>query len=104
MTPAMQRTASTASARWTGKCRTWWTSAAAASPWSKTAFARAPLTWWQASVTLRRRAGSADWSTVRAVLYAYYDGAEAHGNLGDLETAVLVDAGGNALDTRLYWK
>jgi hypothetical protein len=56
-----------------------------------------------ASVTLRREATSGgSWSTVREVDYAYYDGTTANGNLHDLETATVKDAGGNALGTDYY--
>src|SRR6266567_2476808 len=33
---------------------------------------------------------------------SYYDGVAANGNLGDLKTAVVKDASGNALDTKYY--
>src|SRR5262249_17045477 len=54
------------------------------------------------SVTLRRKVGAGSWSTVRKVDYAYYDGVESHGNLGDLKTAIIRDAASNALDTYYY--
>jgi RHS repeat-associated protein len=55
-----------------------------------------------ASVVLRRRVNAGAWATVREADYAYYDGVEAHGNLGDLKTAVVRDAAGTALDTSYY--
>jgi RHS repeat-associated protein len=55
-----------------------------------------------ASVTLRRRAGAGDWAVVQSVAYAYYDGVEANGNLGDLKTAVIYDAAGEELQTYYY--
>jgi hypothetical protein len=46
------------------------------------------------------------WTTVRQVAYNYYDGSQAHGNLGDLMTATVVDGAGNptnnAIDTCYY--
>ena len=54
------------------------------------------------SVTLRRQVNSGSWTTVRQVQYTYYDGTESYGNTGDLMTAVVEDASGNALDTSYY--
>src|SRR5262249_39048583 len=55
------------------------------------------------NVILRRRTdASAPWAVVRQVDYAYYDGSEPFGNVGDLRTATLQDALGNSLDTRYY--
>lgn len=54
------------------------------------------------NVTLRQRVGMGSWNTVRQVDYTYYSSSEAHGNLGDLKTAIIKDAGGNALDTNYY--
>jgi hypothetical protein len=55
-----------------------------------------------ATVTLRRKVGAGAYSMVRSVEYAYYDGVEAHGNLGDLKTAVVKDAAGAEIDTKYY--
>jgi hypothetical protein len=55
-----------------------------------------------ASVTLRRQPNGGSWATVREADYAYYDGVESNGNLGDLKTVIIRDAGGNALDTSYY--
>jgi RHS repeat-associated protein len=55
------------------------------------------------SVTLRRSAdGGTTWTTVRQVNYAYYDGSQPYGNLGDLRTETVADAAGRALDTSYY--
>src|SRR6266545_2016528 len=54
------------------------------------------------NVTLRRKVNSGSWATVRQVDYAYYGTAESHGNPGDLKTAIVKDASGNALDTSYY--
>jgi YD repeat-containing protein len=55
-----------------------------------------------ANVTLRRQVNGGAWSTVRQTDYTYYDGVMANGTLGDLKTAVVKDAAGNALDTQYY--
>jgi RHS repeat-associated protein len=55
-----------------------------------------------ASVTLRRQVNGGDWSVVRQVQYAYYDGTQPYGNVGDLLTATLQDGSGNILDTNYY--
>jgi RHS repeat-associated protein len=54
------------------------------------------------NVTLRRQVNGGAWSTVRQAAYSYYDGTTGNGNLGDLRTAVVQDASGNALDTTYY--
>src|SRR6266545_3022101 len=54
------------------------------------------------NVTLRRKVNSGSWATVRQVDYAYYGTGETHGNPGDLKTAIVKDASGNALDTSYY--
>src|SRR5262249_27871131 len=41
------------------------------------------------SVTLRRQSGGGAWLVVREADYAYYDGVEPYGNLGDLKTATI---------------
>jgi RHS repeat-associated protein len=54
-------------------------------------------------VVLRRRINSGSWSTVRQVQYTYYDGnASVYGNIGDLDTAQILDASSNVLDTYYY--
>ena len=55
-----------------------------------------------ANVTLRRQINGGSWSTVRQVVYTYYDGSQAHGNAGDLEMANVEDGSGNILDTEYY--
>jgi RHS repeat-associated protein len=55
-----------------------------------------------ASVILRRNVGGGSWSTVREVDYAYYDGTDSNGNLGDLKTETIKDADGNPLGTDYY--
>src|SRR5205823_1277949 len=54
------------------------------------------------NVTLRRQVNGGTWTVVRQVDYTYYDGVEAHGNAGDLKTAVLKDGAGTVLDTEYY--
>jgi YD repeat-containing protein len=54
------------------------------------------------NVTLRRQVNGGAWSVVRQAAYTYYDGTTGNGNLGDLRTAVVQDASGNALDTTYY--
>jgi RHS repeat-associated protein len=54
------------------------------------------------SETLRRQVNGGAWATVRQVQYAYYDGVEAHGNLGDLKTVSVQDGAGTTLDTTYY--
>jgi hypothetical protein len=41
------------------------------------------------SVTLRRKVGAGAWSNVRREAYTYHDGSDAHGNPGDLKTAIV---------------
>jgi RHS repeat-associated protein len=55
-----------------------------------------------ATATLRRKVDAGSWATVRSAEYAYYDGAEAHGNRGDLKTVVIKDAAGATIDTSYY--
>jgi RHS repeat-associated protein len=55
-----------------------------------------------ASVTLRRKENTGDWTTVRKAEYTYYDDSESHGNKFDLKTATIKDAAGNVLDTTYY--
>ncbi len=55
-----------------------------------------------ASVTQRRQVGGGSWTTIQKVAYAYYNGTESHGNLGDLKTATVEDASGNVLDVSYY--
>src|SRR5262249_47178500 len=55
------------------------------------------------NVTLRRQTSSSGpWTIVRQVDYTYYNGSEPFGNIGDLKTAIVRDAAGNALDTNYY--
>jgi YD repeat-containing protein len=55
------------------------------------------------SVTLRRGAScGAPWTTVREVTYSYYGSSDANGNLGDLESSSVWDAGDNLLGTDYY--
>jgi len=54
------------------------------------------------NVTLERQVNSGPESIVRHVAYTYYDGTQPYGNLGDLQTATVEDASGNALDTTYY--
>jgi RHS repeat-associated protein len=54
------------------------------------------------NLTLRRKSGGGQFSTVRQVDYAYYTGSEANGNLGDLKTATIKDGAGNPLDEKYY--
>jgi RHS repeat-associated protein len=53
------------------------------------------------NITLRRNVNGGSWTTVRKVLYDYYDSTETHGNVGDLETATITD-GTNIIDTTYY--
>jgi RHS repeat-associated protein len=53
------------------------------------------------NVTLRRQV-SGVWSTIRQAVYAYYDGSTSFGNPGDLQSATIEDASGNAIDTWYY--
>src|SRR5262249_36975804 len=55
-----------------------------------------------ASTTLQRRVGAGSWSTIRKTEYAYYDGTTSNGPAGTLKTAVIKDAGSNALATEYY--
>jgi RHS repeat-associated protein len=55
-----------------------------------------------ATVTLRRQVNGGAWTVVRQAAYAYYDGVQLYGNAGDLQTATIKDAAGNALDTKYY--
>src|SRR5206468_1405636 len=54
------------------------------------------------NVTLRRQVNAGAWSTVRQVVYGYYDGTQSYGNAGDLRTAQVEDASNNVLDTDYY--
>jgi hypothetical protein len=54
------------------------------------------------NVTPRRQVGGGAWSIVRQVQYAYYDGSQTYGNLGDLMTATVEDGSGNAIATSYY--
>src|SRR5208283_44868 len=54
------------------------------------------------NVTLRREENGGPWGIVRQVAYNYYDGSQPYGNVGDLMTATIEDANGNALDTDYY--
>src|SRR5437879_13316880 len=55
------------------------------------------------NVTLRRSTDSGStWTTVRQAAYAYYDGSQTHGNLGDLMTATVENAGATAISTDYY--
>ncbi|MCE9554457.1 MAG: autotransporter-associated beta strand repeat-containing protein [Planctomycetes bacterium] len=56
----------------------------------------------QESVELRRKVNSGDWSVVRREEYAYYDGVEDYGSVGDLKTSVIKDSDDNLLDTTYY--
>lgn len=53
-------------------------------------------------VVLQRQVDGGGWTTSRQVEYAYYNGTEDHGNLGDLKTAIVKDGSGNPLDTSYY--
>jgi RHS repeat-associated protein len=54
-------------------------------------------------VTLRRSTDSGStWTTIRQAAYSYYDGAQAHGNLGDLWTVQVEDASGSTIDEYYY--
>jgi RHS repeat-associated protein len=55
-----------------------------------------------ASVTLRRKVNSGSWTTVRQVVYTYYDGTTSHGNAGDLQLAQVEDGSGNVLANSYY--
>jgi hypothetical protein len=58
-----------------------------------------------ANVTLRRQTNGGAWGTVRQVQYAYYNGTEPYGNLGDLKTVQVEDAASpnpNVLDNSYY--
>ena len=55
------------------------------------------------SVALRRSTnGGGTWAAVRSVAYAYYDGSDANGSAGDLATATVKDAAGNAVSVDYY--
>jgi hypothetical protein len=54
------------------------------------------------SITLRRQTNGGAWSTVRQVVYDYYDGSNPNGNIGDLEAATIEDADGNIIDADYY--
>jgi RHS repeat-associated protein len=54
------------------------------------------------NVQMRRPDGQGSWTVERQVNYSYYDGTAPFGNLGDLKTATIEDASGNALDTDYY--
>jgi len=54
------------------------------------------------NVTLRRQVNGGAWSTVRQVVYTYYDGIAAYGNIGDLQLANVEDGSGNVLATEYY--
>ena len=54
------------------------------------------------SVVLSREVGGGPAVTVRQVAYTYYVTGDPYGNTGDLETATVEDANGNALDTTYY--
>jgi hypothetical protein len=53
-------------------------------------------------VAPRKWVGNGLWQTVRSVKHTFCDGIEAHGNLGDLKTVIIRDAGGAAIDTSYY--
>ncbi len=53
----------------------------------------------QSAVT-RRQAADGSWAVLRREDYAYYDGVEAYGSLGDVKTVTTRDAAGNILGTR----
>ncbi|MEI7687131.1 MAG: hypothetical protein WCL32_19100 [Planctomycetota bacterium] len=53
-------------------------------------------------VTQRRKVGAGSWTTIRKVDYAYYDGSESYGNLGDLKSAAVLDPASATLDTTYY--
>ena len=54
------------------------------------------------SAVLGRQVGSGSPVTVRQVAYTYYQSGDPYGDTGDLETATVEDANGNALDTTYY--
>ncbi len=55
------------------------------------------------NVTLRRSTdGGSSWTVVQQVQYAYYDGSQPYGNVGDLMTATIEDGAANVLDTYYY--
>jgi RHS repeat-associated protein len=57
------------------------------------------------NVTLRRQVNGGAWMIVRQVDYAYYNGTQPYGNLGDLKTATIKDGATptpNVLDTKYY--
>jgi len=54
------------------------------------------------NVQQRRPDGMGGWEVVRQVSYAYYDGIESHGMLGDLKTATIQDSSGVTIDTKYY--
>jgi hypothetical protein len=57
-----------------------------------------------ANVTLRRQVNGGSWTTVRQVVYDYYDGTsqKPYGNLGDLRTATIKDGSNNTINTKYF--
>jgi hypothetical protein len=53
-------------------------------------------------VVLREQVNSGSWTTIRQVVYAYYDGTTSYGNARDLRTATIEDAATNVIDTWYY--
>ena len=49
-----------------------------------------------------RQTNGGSWSTVRQVVYDYYDGTDSNGDAGDLDTAKIEDAAGNLIDEDYY--
>jgi RHS repeat-associated protein len=54
------------------------------------------------NVTLRRQVNGGAWAIARQVNYTYYDGSQAHGNAGDLMTAIVLGSAGNTINTDYY--
>ena len=55
-----------------------------------------------ASVVQRTKTGGGSWTTVRQVVYCYYDGTNDDGNVGDLRMATVEDGDGNKIDSNYY--
>ena len=55
-----------------------------------------------ASVTLRQQVNAGGFTAVRKAEYAYYEGVESFGTLGDLKTVAVRDGSGTVLDTTYY--
>ena len=54
------------------------------------------------NLTLRRKVGTGNWSTIRQAVFTYYDVNQANGNQGDLETEQIEDASNNVVDTSYF--